>query len=187
MTGLWVASHIALWAFSIFVTLLVIGLYRQVGELSISPARRMAMAEGLQIGDEAPAFELTDYQGRQVTFPNGNGRSVVVFGEADCPPCNTLAGELNRVDDERVNILFVSGDDAEDNKRFASKHEANYPVLNDPDSLTSRAYKVRTTPFIYVVDEGGTIRAKGITNSAVGVEELVTEGFGKPASNGGGS
>jgi methylamine dehydrogenase accessory protein MauD len=184
MTGLWVASHVALWAFCIFVTLLVIGLYRQVGELSISPARRAAMAEGLQIGDDAPTFDLTDYEGRRVTFPNGSGRSVVVFGEAGCPPCNTLAGQLNGIGD-LVHVFFVSGDGIEENKRFAAEHKASYPILNDPTSETSKAYKVKSTPFIYVIDEGGTIRAKGITNSADGVRELVSEGFGKSASNGG--
>jgi peroxiredoxin Q/BCP len=185
VTGLWIASHIALWAFSIFMTLLVIGLYRQIGELSISPSRRAAMAEGLQIGDEAPAFELSDYEGRRVSFPNGNGRSVVVFGEADCPPCNTLAGQLNSVADEHVGVIFVAGENGDDNKRFAAEHGLTFPVLSDPELVTMKAYKVRSTPFVYVIDEAGTVRAKGITSSADGVRELVTEGLGKGALNGG--
>lgn len=179
------ASHVALWVFCIFVTLLVIGLYRQIGELSISPSRRAAMAEGLQIGDEAPEFELADFEGRKISFPNGNGQSVVVFGEADCPPCNSLAGQLNSVADDRVGVIFVAGENDEDNKRFAAEHGLTFPVLNDPAFATMKAYKVRSTPFVYVIDERGTVRAKGITNSAEGVRELVTEGLGKSASNGG--
>jgi methylamine dehydrogenase accessory protein MauD len=181
VTGLWVANQIALWVFCIFMTLLVIGLYRQIGELSISPSRRAAMAEGLQIGDEAPAFELTDYQGRSFSFPNGNGRSVVVFGEADCPPCNKLAGQLNSVADDIDSVIFVAGEDGDDNRRFAAEHRLTFPVLSDPASATMRAYKVRSTPFIYVIDERGTVRAKGITNSAEGVRELVSEGLGNIA------
>lgn len=138
------------------------------------------MLQGLQLGDEAPPFSLTDHDGRGVAFPDsGRVPSVLVFGEADCPPCNTLAGELNKLANDTVRILFVSGDDADDNRRFATEHRAAYPVLSDASSSTSKAYKVRSTPFVYVVDEDGIIRSKGIANSAATVADLVRDGLGK--------
>ncbi len=179
MTGLWLASHIVLWVFCIFVTLLVIGLYRQIGELSISPSRRTAMMQGLQVGDEAPSFSLTSSEGLEVSFPAAGAPSLLVFGDADCPPCNTLADELNKLAPASVRILFVSGDDSAENRRFAAEHHVTYPVLNDPGSATSKVYKVRNTPFVYVVDEEGVVRAKGIANSVVTVSELLADGLGK--------
>lgn len=40
---------------------------------------------------------------------------------------------------------MASVDDAETNKRFATEHEADYPILADPGKATAKAYGVIRT------------------------------------------
>lgn len=40
---------------------------------------------------------------------------------------------------------MISVDDAETNKRFATEHEADYPILSDPEKGVANAYGVLGT------------------------------------------
>lgn len=170
----WIASHVALWVLLVFVVLLLIGLYRHVGELSLSPARRLAMTQGLDVGAVPPPFQLPDQNGRGLAFPNGGPeRTVLIFTDPDCPPCNSLSAEMNVFKRESTRVLMVSGDDAIENALFAQEHSLNFPVLTQEAGLTtSSLYKVSTTPFVFVIGDGRVL-AKGITSTRGGVESLV--------------
>jgi methylamine dehydrogenase accessory protein MauD len=179
MSSLWVASQLGLWAFCVVLTLLVLGLYRQVGELMISSSRRFPLSEGLQIGSEAHAFKLLDQWGQPIGVPLNGDKSlptILIFGSPECPPCGKLAGALGGLVDELGRIVFVSGPDAEGNRRFAEAHEASYPILTQDAGLSvSQLYKVERTPLVYVVDSENVIRSKGIANDAEAVRALVAE------------
>ena len=184
MSRLWILSHFGLWAFSVFLTLLVLGLYRQVGELTLSRARQLALSQGLAIGSDAPEFVLTDQAGEPRQFPrlaDGSLATVLIFGTPDCPPCRSLAEELPQLSRaEGLEMLFVGGPDSEENARFAAEFRPGIAVLSQgSESPVTAAYKVNTTPYVYVVDRNGVVRAKGITSTADGIRGLVQEGLGK--------
>ncbi len=175
MPSAWAASVIALWAFSIFLTFLVLGLYRQVAALSLSPARRAAQSQGLPLGTTAPSFSLPDQRGREISFPpEPDGLvSLLVFGSPTCAPCGSLAEELRSSPPVDARLVFVASEDQEANQEFAAEHEAWYPVLTDGEGHPIRgSYKVDSTPFVYVVDSENVIRARGIASTANGVQAL---------------
>ena len=45
---------------------------------------------------------------------------------------------------------MVSYDKAEDNKRFAEMHNADYPILSDPDRTIGKAYNVESPRGFYM-------------------------------------
>jgi methylamine dehydrogenase accessory protein MauD len=183
VTDLWAASQIGLWVFVVFLALLVLGLYRQVAELAMPLSARVSMQQGLDIGERAPSFKLADQRGNEVAFAsdiNGAGPSIVAFGSPDCEPCNDLADELRDLAPESLRILFVAGTSRKESKDFAATHQVQYPVLTDDDTSSTReGYKVSSTPYVYVIDRGGVVRAKGIASNRETVTALVAEGLGK--------
>lgn len=59
---------------------------------------------------------------------------------------------------------MASVDRPEDNKRFAEEHQANFPILSDPDKTMTAAYGVLSTRgfanrWTYYIDKSGTIVA----------------------------
>jgi methylamine dehydrogenase accessory protein MauD len=179
VADLWVASHVGLWIFTIFLGLLVLGLYRQIGEVVMPLSVRLGLAQGLDVGEKAPDFTLADQGGHEVTLAAADGvPTVITFGSPDCPPCRSLAGELQDFDHDSLRLLFVAGPKREENRRFAATHKAAYPVLTDERDSTAQAYKVSGTPFVYVLDRDGTVRAKGIASTRDAVKGLVKEGLG---------
>jgi peroxiredoxin len=57
----------------------------------------------------------------------------------------------------------------EKNKEFADKHEISYPILDDRDGKTGRAYGAKTTPHMFIIDtEGKIVYSGAIDNSPLG-------------------
>jgi len=95
MSGLWLVSYIALWLLVIALTLIVLGLVRQLGliHLRLGPEQNvLTTKEGLELGSPAPDFRATDIvQGKEITLADLKGRqSVLVFVSPSCSPCLEL-------------------------------------------------------------------------------------------------
>ena len=124
----------------------------------------------LQVGDRAPAFELSDDRGRVWTHADLAGRTVVLYfyPKDDTPGCTAEAcafrdsyADLQALGAE---AWGVSGDDAGSHQRFASRHNLPYPLLVDRGNQLRKAFGVprvlgllpgRVT---YVIDGEGMIR-----------------------------
>jgi peroxiredoxin Q/BCP len=107
----------------------------------------------MDIGDRAPDFELPDETGatRKLSDFLANGPVVLYFYPmALTPGCTAeschfrdLAGEFAEVGAQRVGI---SADKVEKQKRFADKHNFDFPLLSDNDKSVAKAYGVRRGP-----------------------------------------
>ena len=90
---------------------------------------------------------------------------------------------------------MASVDDAETNKRFATEHEADFPILSDPEKQAAAAYGVLPTPAgrarrwtfyiggdgkILYIEKTGTLQtgSAGATMAAK-LEELAVKGVVK--------
>jgi peroxiredoxin Q/BCP len=100
----------------------------------------------LDVGTEAPGFELPDQHGDAVSLAAFRGDRVVVYfyPRADTPGCTTEAcgfrdahGEFAARD---VHVLGVSDDPVEDLSAFATKHDLPFRLLSDEDGAVARAY-----------------------------------------------
>jgi len=123
-------------------------------------------------GDPAPAFTLTDQDGNEVGLSDHRGRKVLVYfyPKADTPGCTTQSCELRDIrDDVDVQILGISPDAPEKQKRFDEKHSLGFPLLSDPDHVVAEQYGAWGEKSMYgkkylgiirsafLVDEEGTI------------------------------
>ena len=58
-------------------------------------------------------------------------------------------------------------------RRFVEDYAIAVPVAHYPDDSIANAYKARVTPFAFLIDGEGVIRAKGLANNREHLEMLV--------------
>jgi len=124
----------------------------------------------LNVGDEAPDFEVLDHRGQKVALHDLRGRRIVLwfYPKADTPGC-TIEGSLFRdlskdYEAKKTTILGVSFDDPHGNSCFAEKFDFPYQLLCDTDRKIGMAYGAADSPtaeyakrIAYVIDENGRI------------------------------
>jgi peroxiredoxin Q/BCP len=119
----------------------------------------------LKAGDRAPQFTLTDSQGKRVSLGDFAGRHVILYfyPADDTPGCTKEAcGFRDAWDDLRalgVEVLGVSGDDAESHRRFAVKYRLPFTLLSDPGHEVMRAYGAYGAKTMYGKKVVGVIRS----------------------------
>jgi peroxiredoxin len=114
-------------------------------------------------GLPAPAFELSDLEGRTVRFvPDAPAKKVLVFYKNTCPTCQLALPFFDRLY-TRVRaagtwIHAISQDTPEEARAFAQTYQVGMPQLVDPAPyLVSRLYQIMNVPTLMTVSEGGTI------------------------------
>ncbi|RZU37678.1 peroxiredoxin [Streptomyces sp. BK022] len=131
------------------------------------------MTMALQIGDEAPDFELKDNHGRTVRLSDFRGEKNVVLlfypfaftGVCTGELCE-LRDNLPQFTDRDTQLLAVSNDSVHTLRVFGEQEGLEYPLLSDfwPHGNVSRAYgvfdedkgcAVRGT---FILDKTGTVR-----------------------------
>jgi peroxiredoxin Q/BCP len=119
----------------------------------------------LEAGDRPPSFTLTDAQGRKVSLKDFAGRHVVLYfyPADDTPGCTKEAcGFRDAWDDLRalgVEVLGVSGDEAESHQRFAAKYRLPFTLLSDPGHEVMWAYGAYGEKTMYGKKVVGVIRS----------------------------
>ncbi|MGW1133094.1 peroxiredoxin [Streptomyces griseoluteus] len=127
----------------------------------------------LQVGDEAPDFELKDNHGRTVRLSDFRGEKNVVLlfypfaftGVCTGELCE-LRDNLPQFTDRDTQLLAVSNDSMNTLRVFGEQEGLEYPLLSDfwPHGNVSRAYgvfdedkgcAVRGT---FILDKTGTVR-----------------------------
>jgi cytochrome c biogenesis protein CcmG/thiol:disulfide interchange protein DsbE len=115
------------------------------------------------VGQRAPDFSLTTFDGRQIDTRDLRGQVVVVnFWASWCKPCEQEARELEQAyrtyKDQGVMFLGVDYVDIErEALAYLERFEITYP--NGPDLRTSisQSFRTRGVPETYVIDADGRI------------------------------
>lgn len=173
MEGIWLISYIVLWVLVLVLVLLVLLLYRQLGIMYLGSAEGVSR-DGLPKGKKAPEFNLTDQYGNAQRLASYAGRpTVLLFGSPHCGPCRTLLPQLDdwAAAHPEVGVVWLNAASPEESLKFASEMGAVLPIASyTPEENLMDKYRVRVTPFMFIVDEGGTIRVKGLLNSKGGMD-----------------
>ena len=100
----------------------------------------------LDVGDDAPDFELPDQDGETATLAEYEGQRVVLYfyPRADTPGCTTEACGFRKAWDEfqerDVAVLGVSDDPIPDLAAFAEEYDLPFRLLSDEDGAVASAY-----------------------------------------------
>lgn len=183
MSGLWLISYVALWILVILLTVIVLGLVRQLGVIYVrlgSEENLLSTREGLDIGTIAPDFRASDVaHNREISLADLKGRSCIfVFVSPDCQPCRELMPHLTSFHKSRngkVNLVLFSQSDPQASLELANAHKLSIPVISDPEGGFLKLYHVRATPFAYHLDADGIVQRRGIVNNLEALEDLLKD------------
>ena len=142
------------------------------------------VGNSLIVGEPAPDFSLSLFDGQQVSLTNVRGQVVVVnFWASWCPPCRQEAPDLERVWQEYKdrNVLFVGithKDVEAKSQSFMEEFGITYANGADSRRTIAKSYGVTGVPETYVVGPDGTlafIRIGPVPEAelAAALEELV--------------
>lgn len=124
----------------------------------------------LKVGEEAPRFSLPGSNGTTIQLSDFKGKKKVVlafFPKAFTGGCTRelsgLRDHQKMFDEAGAQVLGISMDDRDTQKKFAESLKLTFPLLADTGGRTASAYGVkgalwanRTT---FVIDETGRITA----------------------------
>lgn len=129
----------------------------------------------LEVGTKAPAFTLSDADGKQVSLADFAGKKVVLYFY---PKDNTsgctkqavgFAENYEQISSAGGVVVGISRDSVASHAKFRDKYELPFVLLSDPDRMAIEAYGVwqekkmcgrvsmgivRTT---FIIDESGVI------------------------------
>ena len=124
----------------------------------------------LGVGDSLPDFSLEDQDGEMRSPASVRGRWLVLFfyPKDDTPGCTAEACSFrdNAAVFKNLNaeVWGISGDDGVSHRRFATRHNLEYPLLSDKNNALRRSMNVPKAMGLlpgrvtYVVDGEGVIR-----------------------------
>lgn len=121
------------------------------------------MATALRVGDQAPAFNAKDANGRPVELRQllKNGPVVLCFYRGQwCPFCNKqlsqLQDSLQLLTSKGAQVVVVSPETQENIVRTVTKTKASFPIVHDQDFAIMKAYHTAFT-----VDDATALKYQG--------------------------
>ncbi|GHS83899.1 hypothetical protein PAGU2196_47330 [Pseudomonas sp. PAGU 2196] len=172
-----IASNILLWLLLIAVAFTVMALVRQIGVLHgrIAPAGALMVDKGVTVNDPAPQVTAADRHGRPVNIGYRGERSQLLFFLAPgCPVCKSLLPAIKSIAKDNsgeLDVIYVSdGDFAEQQALIDANdlQQATY-VVGPEIGMT---YQIGKLPYAVLIDQAGTLRAKGLVNSREHLDSL---------------
>lgn len=122
------------------------------------------LAYSLEVGDQAPHFELTTLADNQsLSLSSFRGKVVFLdFWASWCPPCLVSIPQYAiwaaEVDTEDLVILTINLDrKTKKALHFLKKHPVPYSVLWDETGKVAQEYKIPSMPTSYIIDREGRI------------------------------
>ncbi|AOV94599.1 hypothetical protein AQV86_01580 [Nanohaloarchaea archaeon SG9] len=148
---------------------------------------KISSEEKLEIGDQAPEFELENYEGQKVELSDLDNYDgvLVVFMCNHCPYVKAQTEELRKLDEEFNSIAIVGinpnaethpMDTVEKMGGFIEDEGLNSPhfyYLADPDQEIAEKYGARCTPDPFLLDYRHTVFYHGRLNDKTGPNDEV--------------
>jgi cytochrome c biogenesis protein CcmG/thiol:disulfide interchange protein DsbE len=118
------------------------------------------------IGQKAPDFVLTTFDGQQIDSRDLRGKVIVLnFWASWCKPCEQEAADLESAwrdyrDSDEVIFLGVDWTDTETAAfEYLEKFDITYPNGADLGTRISQLYRTTGVPETYIIDKNGLLAA----------------------------
>lgn len=133
----------------------------------------------LKVGDTAPDFSTYDHLGNEITLSKLRGKKVILYfyPKDDTPGCTkeacNLRDNFSLLQQKGFVVLGVSADSLESHKKFANKHQLNFPLLLDEDKKIIHAYEAWGEKNMYGKITQGIMRYTYIINEEGIIEHII--------------
>lgn len=116
------------------------------------------------VGQKAPEFTLTDFDGNTYSTANLKGKVVVLnFWASWCKPCEQEADELEQawqIYRPRGDVVFLGVAWTDTDKKsleYLRKFNITYPNGPDLGTRIAQSYRITGVPETYVIDQNGVL------------------------------
>jgi peroxiredoxin Q/BCP len=130
----------------------------------------LVLAAGLKAGDKAPDFTLPDTEGKPVTLSKLLAQGPVILAfypkafTSGCTKQNSnFRDKYAEVEKKGAQVVGISTDDVETQKKFKAEYKLPYPLLSDQGGAVAGKY-TGTMPVVgyasrsnVVIDQDGTV------------------------------
>jgi peroxiredoxin Q/BCP len=119
----------------------------------------------IEEGKAAPAFTLTDGDGKEVSLADFRGKDVILYfyPKDDTPGCTKEAcgfrDQWSKLGKLKAVVLGVSADDAASHRKFRTKYRLPFPLLSDPGRTVMKKYGAYGEKVLYGKKTVGVIRS----------------------------
>ena len=123
---------------------------------------------GVNVGDRAPDFTLTDLDGNQVSLSDFRGKVVFInFWATWCPPCRAEMPEIEALYQQykTKDVVVIGVDILETDdkvRQFVERGGYSWIFVIDSTGTVSANYNINAIPTSYFIDREGIIRAVNI-------------------------
>ena len=176
MSTLFYVSYAALWVLLLTIGVLVLLLYRHFGVMSLGTLEGV-QRDGLPIGSVAPPHQRGHgcRPGHRLAA-EARPAPAPPLRRPDCEPCATVLPHVERLAravNGDLGIAAVVPGPRDEVARFVERYRPPFPCLAEDGSGAFTRYKVRVTPFGFVVGPDGRVLAKGLCGDQVRLRGLL--------------
>ncbi len=176
MSTLFYVSYAALWLLLLTMGVLVLLLYRHFGMMSLGTLEGV-QRDGLPIGSVAPAISGITAAGQDTRWEPKRGQpQLLLFAAPDCEPCATVLPHVERLAgavNGGLGIAAVVPGPRDEVARFVERYRPPFTCLAEDGSGAFTRYRVRVTPFGFVIGTDGRVLAKGLCGDQVRLRGLL--------------
>ncbi len=179
MSTLFYVSYAALWLLILVIAVLLLLLYRHFGMMSLGTLDGV-QRDGLPVGAVAPAISGVTATGDDVGWEPRQGRpELLLFASPDCEPCKTVLPYVARLEEtmgESLGITALVPGPREQVARLVAQYQPPYACLAEDGSGAFGRFRVRVTPFGFVIGTDGRVLAKGLCSDPARLRDLLAAG-----------
>jgi peroxiredoxin Q/BCP len=130
----------------------------------------------LAVGDKAPAFTLSDADGKTVKLSDFKGRKVVVYfyPAASTPGCTKQACDfrdsLAELNEAGLDVVGISPDKPEKLAKFRDAEGLTFPLLSDPERTVLTEWGAFGEKSMYGKTVQGVIRSTFVVDGKGRIE-----------------
>jgi hypothetical protein len=166
------------WTLLFALGFLVIVMYRQVGFLQ-NLKNINSEQEGLPIGEKAPMFNHTPVKegaSASTGFASKGHWTLLLFLDPGCVSCQNTLRTLEQMAPQlgqAVQVLVVTSAEPPVIAAVDTFRASSLDISRVSSDVSTRLYRTRITPFGYLIDPEGSVRAKGIAADGGSIQKML--------------